>query len=819
MTDVRSPDAPADALEELLQALRPALEFVSRAPQAVAGRAHMPAVEMAGRARELLRVVPTPVASALDQLAKILDSYPALEPGRRPAAARECLALIDSATASDSGPRQPAPEYRPWHGDLNEAQDALARSVQFVKGVGPRRADELRRMGITTVEDLLFHLPFRYEDRRLVIPIARAVAGQSASFLGELVHLEEKIVGRARRRILRGVLKDRSGLMGLVWFNQVAFFRSRFRRGQQVMVYGQVDTEQGGLQIVHPDVEAAGGAGAAAIVPIYHKPSGMSVQAMRKIVRQAVDQAADLSPSVLPAEIAAEVGITDLETALRRVHRPPAETDAAELAECRSLAHRSLIFDELFYLQLGLALRRRATTREAGQSMDRDGPLTASLERSLPFAMTAAQQRVLDEIADDMAQPHPMHRLIQGDVGSGKTVVALSAALSAVQSGRQAAFMAPTELLAEQHYRTLRELTGTLEVRIELVTSSTLQRRRDAVYADLESGAIDIAVGTHALIQRAVTMPALGLGIIDEQHRFGVLQRAALRDMVAGGRAAPDILLMTATPIPRTLSMTVYGDLDVSVLDEMPPGRQAVDTHLVHEAERGRVYATVRREVEAGRQAYIVYPLVESSEKLELRDATTMARELSRTVFPKFRVGLVHGKMKADEKESVMRRFRDGALQILVSTTVVEVGVDVPNATVMVIEHAERFGLSQLHQLRGRVGRGGERSLCLLVTTRHAASGDSQRLAVMRETTDGFAIAEADLQLRGPGEFLGTRQSGLPDFRASNLLRDTRLLVAARGAAITWLDNDPELAAPASASIRAVLQARWAGRLGLAEIG
>jgi ATP-dependent DNA helicase RecG len=380
--------------------------------------------------------------------------------------------------------------------------------------------------------------------------------------------------------------------------------------------------------------------------------------------------------------------------------------------------------------------------------------------------------------------------------------------------------MAPTELLAEQHHRAIARLIEGMDVRIELLTGERLRgRERERVYAELAHGGIDIAVGTHALIQESVDMPRLGLGIIDEQHRFGVLQRAAVRGLGVEGKEAPDILLMTATPIPRTLSMSIYGDLEVSLLDELPPGRQPVRTHVAHESERGRVYATVRREVTAGRQAYVVYPLVESSDKLELRDATTMASELARTVFPKFRVGLLHGKMKADEKEGVMRRFRDGDLQILVSTTVVEVGVDVPNATVMVVEHAERFGLSQLHQLRGRVGRGQHPSICLLVSSRQAEPGDGDRLAVMRDSNDGFAIAEADLRLRGPGEFLGTRQSGLPDFRVANLLRDTEVMVAARNAALEWLEIDPDLSSEASARLRAVLKARWSGRLGLAEIG
>ncbi len=812
--------AAADALQALFAALRPPLEFIVRAGDQAAARTVLPAGELALRARDLASTArDEQIATRLAALADALDGLANTAANGRAAAAARCLELI-AEPAPRAADRSPA-RYRRWRGDLQESLAALGQPVQFVKGVGPRRADELRRMGIGTVEDLLFHLPFRYEDRRRVIPIAHAVAGTDGSFIGELVHLEEKIVGRARRRILEGVMRDASGLLGLTWYNQVAFFRARYRRGQHVSVYGRVELDGGGgKRIVHPELEATESERAAGIVPVYNKPGGMSVKAMRKVVHQALAQAAAQAPSVLPAELATELGIVDLQQALLGVHRPDPDVDADELAELRSPAHRSLVFDELFYLQLGLALRRRESEREPGLAMPADGPLIAALQRRLPFGLTGAQQRVIAEIAADMARAHPMHRLVQGDVGSGKTVIALHAALIAVQNGHQAALMAPTELLAEQHHAAIGRLIGDMDVRVALLTGERLRRDRDRVYAGLADGTIDIAIGTHALIQESVRMPRLGLAVVDEQHRFGVMQRAALRGLgAAPGEPSPDVLLMTATPIPRTLSMTMYGDLDVSLLDELPPGRRPVRTHVIHEAERGRAYAAVRREVEKGRQAYVVFPLVETSDKLELRDATTMAKELARTVFQGLRVGLLHGQMKSDEKDGIMRRFRDGDLQILVSTTVVEVGVDVANATVMVIEHAERFGLSQLHQLRGRVGRGDHPSLCVLVSSRHARSDDSDRLTAMRDSNDGFAIAEADLRLRGPGEFLGTKQSGLPDFRVANLLRDSRLLVEARSAALTWLDATPDLTSDEAKEVIAVLKHRWQGRLGLAQIG
>jgi len=824
----------ADALDLLIAALRPPLEFIARAEPGTAARTVFPAADLARRANELAQSARDDATRRLlADLAADLDQLAAASAAERPAAARACLAKLEpDAVASVLRPaRRPAgrapaaatataPVYRPWTGDLPTAIEALGQPVQFVKGVGPRRAGDLGKMGIYTVEDLLFHLPFRYEDRRRVTAVAHAEVGHSASFVGELVHLEEKMVGRARRRLLQGVLRDETGLLGLVWYNQVAYFSSRYRRGQQVLAYGRVELDAGGSKrLVHPELEAVSSDRAAGVVSVYVRPAPISVKAMRKLVHQAVADVAHLVPSALPPSVAAAAGVCDLQEALAAVHRPGPDADVDALCEMRSPAHRALVFDELFYLQLGLALRRRATEREPGLAMDSDGPLVAGLQRRLPFSLTGAQQRVIDEIAEDMARPHPMHRLVQGDVGSGKTVVALHAALIAVQNGRQAALMAPTELLAEQHHTAITRLVEGMDVRVALLTGERLRRDRAEVYAALERGEIDIAIGTHALIQDPVAMPNLGVGIVDEQHRFGVLQRAALRQIGGGEGAAPDILLMTATPIPRTLSMTIYGDLDVSVLDELPAGRRPIVTHVVHESQRGRVYATVRREVTDGRQAYVVYPLVESSEVLELRDATTMATELARTVFPTFRVGLVHGKMKSEEKEAVMRRFRDGALQILVSTTVVEVGVDVPNATVMVVEHAERFGLSQLHQLRGRVGRGEHQSICLLITSRHAGGGDGDRLAVMRDSCDGFAIAEADLRIRGPGEFLGTRQSGIADFRVANLLRDTDVLVEAREAATAWLDSDPDLTSPESQRLRAVLNSRWARRLGLAEVG
>jgi ATP-dependent DNA helicase RecG len=639
--------------------------------------------------------------------------------------------------------------------------------------------------------------------------------GEEATVLGTIVHLAERSAGRSRRTLLEGAVRDETGILPLTWYNRVAYFRNRYQIGSRYVVNGKVEAGLGSSRrMVHPEIEPFGEGEVRGIVPVYNKPTSLSVGAMRGLVQSAVREAMEHVPSVLPPAVATAHRLLDLGESLRRVHAPSDADDIAIFNAFTSEAHRSLVFDELFFLQLGMLLRRRSTAAEEGRSLVANGTLTTPLRAALPFRFTAAQDRVLAEIAADMARPKPMHRLVQGDVGSGKTVVALSAALIAVENEHQAAFMAPTELLAEQHYSTIAPFAEKLGISIALLTGDTKAKQRAATYAALESGDLRIVVGTQALIQEKVRFKALGLGVIDEQHRFGVLQRAALRSL-----GHPDILLMTATPIPRTLALTLYADLDLSFLDELPPGRTPVRTLLFHENRRQQVYDAVRAELDKGRQGYVVYPLVEESDDPNLRDATTMARELARTVFSGYRVGLIHGRMKAEEKDAVMRLFKQGDLQLLVSTTVIEVGIDVANATVIVIEHAERFGLAQLHQLRGRIGRGAEASTCLLVAS--FAKGDEarERLQAMVDSRDGFKIAEVDLRLRGPGDFLGTRQSGLPDFRVANLIRDGRILEEARRAAQSWLEHDPDLALPESRLLRAVLAHRWSGRLELATTG
>ncbi|MBI4514544.1 MAG: ATP-dependent DNA helicase RecG [Deltaproteobacteria bacterium] len=765
-------------------------------------------------------------ARALRELVGGLGAVPlAAAPGPAtsapvPASARpvQCAA---PATAVPAAVAAQVPPYQRSGGDLAAGLEALKQPVQFVRGVGPQRAEQFRKLGLRTVEDLLYHLPFRYEDRRAVCTVRELRLGEEGSVIGEIAHLAERFVGRSQRRILEGALKDDSGLLALTWYHQVAYFKNRYRLGQRCLVHGKVEAGPTGMKrMVHPEIDLEAEAQGQGILPVYNKPAAMSVGVMRKIVQQAVSEYGARVPSALPESITRPRQVLDLTRALRIVHQPAREMDVAQLNAFASSGHRSLVFDELFYLQLGLGLKRRAIAIEDGRALARRGHLTDRLAQQLSFPLTKAQQRVIKEIYQDMAAPHPMHRLVQGDVGSGKTIVALFAALVAVENDLQAAFMAPTELLAEQHFNTIGRWCEALGVRAALLTGEQPRATRRTLERELAAGEIQIAVGTHALIQESVRFKAVGLSIIDEQHRFGVMQRAALRGLGGdAGEPPPDVLLLSATPIPRTLALTLYGDLDVSVLDEMPPGRQPVRTLVLREHDRPKVYTLVKRELDAGRQGYVVYPLVDASDKAALRDATTMANELARTVFAGYRVGLIHGRMKGAEKEQVMRRFKAGELQLLVSTTVIEVGIDVPNATVMAIEHAERFGLAQLHQLRGRVGRGGEASTCILVGPAYAGDEAYRRLKAMERTSDGFKIAEIDLQIRGPGDFIGTRQSGLPDFRAANLLRDSRVLDDARRAAQEWLQLDPALRTPESAALRAVLQHRWAGRLGLAEIG
>ena len=814
--------AGAAPLEELLRALAPPLEYLAADGFRRLDQTRLPLSALLERAERAHAAAPASVRPLLEDLRRILEALGSDAPADREALLRRAHALLPALRRAADAPAAWT-EYRPAEDALAERLAALATPVTTIAGVGPKRAEELARFGLHTVEDLLYHLPFRYEDRRALLPLAALKVGEEATAIGTVAKVKEARAGRHGRSVLEVWLRDAEALLVLVWFHQIGWFKRRFREGQRLVVHGRVDLplHGGPRRIVHPEVEELAPdedtAALKRIVPVYEKPTPMHAGAMRRIVQVAVARFGERVPSVLPARLAAKQRLLDLGRALHAVHEPTPAADLGALGAATSPAHRSLIFDELFFLQLGLALRRSATGREPGTAFPPSTRLAPALRAALPFRPTGAQERALAEIVADLAAPHPMRRLLQGDVGSGKTLVALLAALDPIEAGYQAALMAPTELLAEQHLATVTPLLAPLGVEAALLTGRVKGRNRKDALAGIADGRITLTVGTHALIQEGVRFHRLGLAIVDEQHRFGVLQRAALQRQ--GDGSAIDVLVMSATPIPRTLALTLYGDLAVSTLDELPPGRTPITTELCRESRRERVYGAIRNEVAAGHQAYVVYPLVEESERSTLRAATTMVRELEAGPLAGLRLALVHGRMKSEAKDAVMRRFKAGEHDVLVSTTVIEVGIDVPNATVIAIEHAERFGLAQLHQLRGRVGRGRAPGRCFLVVPDWTGQDAYQRLVTLERSTDGFHIAEADLAIRGPGDFLGTRQAGLPPLRVANLLRDTELLRAARDEALEWLAADPDLSQPASHGLRTVLAHRWGGRLGLARVG
>ena len=708
---------------------------------------------------------------------------------------------------------------------------ALATPIKNLKGVGPKRAAQLESFGLKTIGDLLHHLPFRYDDRREIKKIAQAVAGAEASFVGYLVALQKRYVPRLRGQMLLATLRDESGSIDLIWYRAPGFLADRLANGQNLLVHGKVEQGMPGqLRIAHPDfelIDASDDGQLQRILPVYVCPAGISLSLMRRWVAQALSEYGDSIANHLPAAIAERHGLLPVDTALARLHVPPADAPIGALNEFSSPAHRTIIFDELFYLQLGLARRKSIRRHERGIGfVARAAGLLPRMKKKLPFELTGAQRRVLGEIEQDMARSQPMQRLVQGDVGSGKTMVAWLASLQAIDNGYQALWMAPTEILAEQHYRNLKEFADDLRIPSALLTAATPAKEKRALLQAIERADVAFVVGTHALIQQEVHAPRMGLGVIDEQHRFGVMQRLSLRRLVNGAarEAAatrePHMLLMSATPIPRSLAMVLYGDMEVSFIDEMPPGRTPVQTKVFAERERRQVYSIVLDELKRGHQAFVVLPLVEASEQLEqVHDATQMAEKMRQTLFKDFGIGLVHGRLKTEERDGIMRSFRDGKLGLLVATTVIEVGIDIPNATVMVVEHAERFGLSQLHQLRGRVGRGTAPGHCLLVNRSTGGALAAERLRVMARERNGFKIAEADLRLRGPGEMLGTRQSGLADFHFANLARDGQLLAEARKEALAWLAKDPELNSKASSGMKQILRHRWGTTLQLGQVG
>jgi ATP-dependent DNA helicase RecG len=713
---------------------------------------------------------------------------------------------------------------------------ALNTEVKYLKGVGPQRAALLAERGIHTLEDLLYCLPFRYEDRIRFTPIREIEPGETYTLLAEVMSGSLMRFVRSRTAVYHLSVRDASGTVHCKFFHG-GYLEGRFKPGQRIVLYGKADVDPYRpvrLEMINPQFELLGDASAAGepesgqpadstevgrIVPIYEAIGRTSSRVLRRVIYAALGKLDTSAPDLLPAAICQRYNYPSRHEALTYVHFPPPTENLEALNSFQTPAHQRLIFEEFFFYQLGLALRRQQRKSETGLAFRvREDRIREAVRRILPFKPTGAQKRSLAEIATDLEQPRPMSRLLQGDVGSGKTIVALEAATIVIENGYQVALMAPTEILAVQHYLAARRIFAPAGYSIELLISGLKPGEKTAARERARSGEAQLVVGTHALIEENVQFARLGLVIVDEQHRFGVLQRKRLIEK----GLEPDVLVMTATPIPRTLSLTLYGDLDVSVIDEMPPGRTPMETRWTTDAHLPGVWEFIRREVARGRQAYLIYPVIEESKQArqgeqELKAAIAEYEKLSRNVFPDLRLGLLHGRLRSEEKEGVMEGFRRGEIQLLVATTVIEVGVDVPNATVMVIEHAERFGLAQLHQLRGRIGRGSEKSYCILVAPRKLSDDARERLETMVRTTNGFEIAEIDLKLRGPGEFFGTRQHGELGFHVANPLRDSRLLEQARREALALAEKPA-----AGVELRRLVEflgPKWQQRYALATVG
>jgi ATP-dependent DNA helicase RecG len=727
-------------------------------------------------------------------------------------------------------------------------------SVQYVKGIGPKLAEVLAAKGIQSLDDLLHYLPFRYEDRLNPRGIAELRAGEMATMIAEV---RTSGLFRTRRMpIFQMTAGQGRTRLKCIWFN-ASYLKDKFKPGQIVALYGKVEEDYRGgeLQLTQPQFEIIGEAESAAdsaeqklaasleigrIVPIYESAGQgrLASRWFRRVIHTALENLPPDLPDPIPTVVRRHMSLISPREALQKVHWPDPGESIEDLLSSRTPAHLRLIFEELFFVELGLELKRREQKAQTGIAFRLDDRVRAAIKKILPFHPTTAQKRVLKEIASDMEKPFPMRRLLQGDVGSGKTIVAFEAAIIAMENGYQAALMAPTEILAQQHYFSARRILESAGYRVVLLTGSMEDDRKREIRRHIAQGNAQLVIGTHALIEQKVEFAKLGMVILDEQHRFGVLQRFKLMkkssdgttSVVAGdspvekdqGSAAPepDVLVMTATPIPRTLALTLYGDLDVSVIDEMPPGRTPIITRCVSDERSPEVWDFVRKQAAAGHQTYVVYPVIEENEETELKAAMKMYKELSNRIFPDLRVAVLHGRMEPDLKEQVMRLFQKGELDILVATTVIEVGVDVANATMMVIEHAERFGLAQLHQLRGRIGRGAAKSYCVLMTGGKVSEDGERRLDAMVRTSDGFQIAELDLELRGPGEFFGTRQAGMPSFQVADLIRDRQLLEAAKreAAAVLAGPNSEITQAEMDAALRH-MRTRWHKSYGLVEVG
>lgn len=695
----------------------------------------------------------------------------------------------------------------------------LATPLHHIRGIGPKLFKKLSKKGLNTIEDALFYLPRSYEDRRKITPIGELREDTIGVVFGEI--LKSGVNYYSKKKTYEVLLTDGTGFLILKWFNfNEKVWRGLYPVGKRIYAIGEVKRFLKTLEMHHPEtfgeedeekIETEIGN----ILPVYPGMENLSEKTLRKIFQSIAKDYIDYVDNLIPLKILKKYKLLPIKDALRQLHLPDPNLSLEELLREDNIFYKSIVFEELFFLELGLALRKNRVAKERGIAFKVESKLVEEFLKRLPFELTQDQKRVIEEIKGDMAKDVPMNRLLQGDVGCGKTVVAFISALIAIENGYQVALMAPTEILAEQHYRNFRQYAQIMQVQTALLTGGTLPSRKREIYYGLATGFINFVIGTHALFQENVQFKRLGLVIIDEQHRFGVLQRAALREKAKD--FLPDTLVMTATPIPRTLALTVYGDLEVSIIREMPKGRKPVITKLFLEYNKGKAYEEVKKELRKGHQAYVILPLIEESEALNLKALLTYGEELKNSIFTGFKVGLLHGKMSTFEKDKIMQTFKRGEIEVLISTTVVEVGVDVPNATVMVIEHAERFGLSQLHQLRGRVGRSEKQSYCFLIAYNISFQSEAyKRLQILCQTQDGFKIAEEDLKLRGPGEILGTQQSGFLEFKKADPVKDIDLLLMAKEAAFELIKNSPNL--EEYPALKEELFKRWEDRLKLSEV-
>ncbi len=713
-------------------------------------------------------------------------NFYSLDPADREKRVKEAIPLLESLEKIPETSKGKNEEAEFDLGQVKASLSLLDTPVGRVRGVGPKTARILESKGIKTIEDLLYFVPRRYEDRRNVTLIADTTAGTKATIRGTVTR---SVLKRYRRRSIYEVdVTDESGTLTAIWLRgHPTYLQKIFRIGSRFCLSGSVRVSGKLKSMIHPDYEPldtneGDSLHMGRIVPLYAELEGVPVKRMRRIMAGLMDDYGKYIIDPLPGEILRRRGLMTLGDALREIHCPHMKESVDSLNDFRSEAHKRLIFNDFFFFELGMALRKEKPGRDGGTAFRTDTEGVKKFYRALSFELTGGQKRAIEDILRDLGGPGQMRRLLQGDVGSGKTVVSMVPMIVACENGFQAALMAPTELLAAQHHRTICPWAEELGLKAELLTGSLNGRLHRSLLDDIREGRVDIVVGTHALIQEGVDFHRLGMVVIDEQHRFGVVQRSCLR----GKGRNPHVLVTTATPIPRTLAMTIYADLDITVIDETPSFRRPVRTRLFTEEGRERAYEIIARELDRGNRAFIVYPLVAESETLALKDATSMADHLQKDVFPAWRVGLVHGRMNKEERDRVMDDFRRGSVEICVSTTVIEVGIDIPEASIMMIEQAERFGLSQLHQLRGRVGRGDRPSFCILMAGKGISRDARRRLRVVERSCDGFEIAEADLKIRGPGEFFGIRQSGFPDFRIADIARDGGMLNAAREEAFSW---------------------------------